>query len=140
MVEIDESKFGKRKYNRGHRVEDVWVFGAVEKTEERRFAAFTVESRDQDTLLDIITEYIHPGSIMHSDGWAAYRRLPELGYRYEVVNHSEGFGRADGMSTNTIEGKSHSVPSSVVNAYSFFMFCRCVEWHQNGYSISASYR
>src|SRR5580765_7546825 len=27
VVEIDESKFGKRKYHRGHRVEGQWVFG-----------------------------------------------------------------------------------------------------------------
>lgn len=26
-VQIDESKFGRRKYYRGHRVEGVWVFG-----------------------------------------------------------------------------------------------------------------
>ena len=26
-VEIDKSKFGKRKYYRGHRVEGQWVFG-----------------------------------------------------------------------------------------------------------------
>ncbi|KAG1435618.1 hypothetical protein G6F56_013903 [Rhizopus delemar] len=29
-VQIDESKFGKRKYHRGHRVEGVWVLGLVE--------------------------------------------------------------------------------------------------------------
>ena len=29
VVEIDESKFGKRKYHRGHRVEGSWVFGGV---------------------------------------------------------------------------------------------------------------
>ncbi|KFM67316.1 hypothetical protein X975_04923, partial [Stegodyphus mimosarum] len=28
-VEIDESKFGKRKYHRGHHVEGQWVFGGV---------------------------------------------------------------------------------------------------------------
>ena len=36
IVEIDETKLGKRKYNRGHRVEGVWVVGGVERTAERR--------------------------------------------------------------------------------------------------------
>jgi hypothetical protein len=31
IVEIDETKLGKRKYNRGHRVEGVWVVGGVKK-------------------------------------------------------------------------------------------------------------
>ena len=35
IVEIDESKFGRRKYNRGHRVEGVWVVGAVERINKR---------------------------------------------------------------------------------------------------------
>ena len=25
IVEVDESKLGKRKYNRGHKIEGVWV-------------------------------------------------------------------------------------------------------------------
>ena len=36
IVEIDESKFGKRKYHRGHRVEGVWVVGGIERTPEKR--------------------------------------------------------------------------------------------------------
>ena len=31
-VEIDVSKFRKRKYHRGERVDSVWVFGGIEKT------------------------------------------------------------------------------------------------------------
>lgn len=31
-LQIDESKFGKRKYNRGHHVDGVWVIGEGEKT------------------------------------------------------------------------------------------------------------
>ena len=32
IVEIDETKLGKRKYNRGHRVEGAWAFGGLERT------------------------------------------------------------------------------------------------------------
>jgi hypothetical protein len=35
IVEIDESKFGKRKYSRGHRVEGVWILGMIEKTVQK---------------------------------------------------------------------------------------------------------
>jgi hypothetical protein len=36
-VEIDESKFGKRKYWRGHKVDGCWVFGGVERESGRVF-------------------------------------------------------------------------------------------------------
>ena len=42
VVGIDESKFGKRKFNRRHKVDGSWVFGGVELTPERRFFAVVV--------------------------------------------------------------------------------------------------
>jgi hypothetical protein len=31
VVEIDESAFGKRKYNRGKRKNTYWIFGGIER-------------------------------------------------------------------------------------------------------------
>jgi hypothetical protein len=31
IVEVDEAKFGKRKFHRDRRVDGVWVFGVVER-------------------------------------------------------------------------------------------------------------
>ena len=36
-VEIGESKFGKRKYGRGHPVKGQWVFGGVERESGKTF-------------------------------------------------------------------------------------------------------
>ena len=53
VVEIDESKFGKRKYNRGHRVEGQWVFGGYERGSGRVFMV-PVRNRGTKTLLAVI--------------------------------------------------------------------------------------
>lgn len=37
MVEIDESKFGKRKFHKGRRVGGVWVYRGMEKETKRCF-------------------------------------------------------------------------------------------------------
>ena len=54
-VQIDESKFGKRKYHRGHHVEGQWVFGGIDN-ESRKCFLVAVEKRDEATLL------IEPGT------------------------------------------------------------------------------
>jgi hypothetical protein len=46
IVEIDEEKFGKRKYNRGHRVDGVWVLGMVERSPSRKIVLISVDKRD----------------------------------------------------------------------------------------------
>ena len=52
-VEIDESKFGQRKYNHGWWQEGHWVFGGVERITGRAFMVEVVQ-RDAATLIPII--------------------------------------------------------------------------------------
>jgi transposase-like protein len=106
IVEVDESKFGKRKYNRGHQVEGVWVVGGVERTGERLAFLETVQDRSANTLLDIIQRNVLPGTIIYSDLWKGYSSIQEIcGLQHHTVNHSTHFVDPDtGVHTNTIEG------------------------------------
>ena len=90
VVEVDESKCGKRKYNRGRVVDGSWVFGGCERGDKKIFM-FTVEYRNEETLLPIIKAMIAPGSTIHSDCWGANKSLAANGYKHETVNHSEQF-------------------------------------------------
>ena len=62
-VEIDESKFGKRKYQKGHAVEGQWVFGGREKYDKTKVFMIPVHNRKQETLLPLIQKWIKPGTI-----------------------------------------------------------------------------
>jgi len=65
-VEIDESKFGKMKYNRGRYIKGQWVFGGICGQMKACFLV-SVGQRDKDTLLPIIRAHILPGTRVMSD-------------------------------------------------------------------------
>lgn len=114
VVEIDESKFGIRKYNRGHKIEGQWVFGGVERG-SGKFFLVPVEDRTKVTLLPIIKKFILPGTTIMSDCWKPYNELKNMGYVHQTVNHSKNFvDPATGACTNQIEGlwrhAKHRVP------------------------------
>jgi hypothetical protein len=83
IVEMDESKFGKRKYNKGHRVEGNWVWGCIERIVDRDTGACTagrsvmvvVPNRWATTLKPLITRFIMPGSYIISDKFSSYHRV-----------------------------------------------------------------
>ena len=111
-MEIDESKFGKRKYHRGHHVEGQWVFGGYERGSGQVFMV-AVEERGRDTLLPIIKEWIEPGTTIISDYWKAYDCLNDNGYRHLKVNHSLCFEDPDtGAHTNAIESSWRAAKAS----------------------------
>jgi hypothetical protein len=71
-VEIDESKYGRRKYHRGHPVKEQRVFGGVERESGKTFL-FPVPDRTADTLKAVIVAWIETGITVMSDCWGAYR-------------------------------------------------------------------
>lgn len=112
IVEIDESKFGKRKYNRGKRVEGSWLLGMIDLgTAENpspegnfRLEICPENKRDAETLIPLIQKHVAPGTTIYSDCWKAYGGLQELNYHHLTVNHSINFKDPEtGVHTNHIE-------------------------------------
>ena len=116
IVEIDEAKFGKRKYNRGRQVEGSWVLGGIERDTTKCFLAVCPDNRrNEATLLPIIRHYVAPGSTIITDKWKAYINLGNHGYVHEDVNHSRNFvDPATGAHTNRIEGTWTHVKNRVL--------------------------
>ncbi|KAK9873686.1 hypothetical protein WA026_023686 [Henosepilachna vigintioctopunctata] len=103
IVEIDEAKFGKRKYNRGRIIEGQWIFGGIERQSKKIFL-IPVPNRSKETLLEIINEWVLPGTTIMSDCWKAYDCLDDEGFLHQKVNHSKNFIDPDtGAHTQHVE-------------------------------------
>lgn len=100
IVEIDESKIGRRNLNVRRSVEGQWVFGALCR-ETRDCFMVPVAQRNSNTLLAIIKDRILPGSIIISDCWKAYQCLQDEGYKHLTVNHSINFVDPSDKATHT---------------------------------------
>ncbi|KCZ78359.1 hypothetical protein H311_00606 [Anncaliia algerae PRA109] len=110
IVEIDESKFGKVKYHRGHRVEGVWVFGMIERTEKRRIIVMPVPDRKKETLTAMLLKYVKRNSIIYSDSFSSYGSIKEFFSGHKKVNHSLHFvDPVTKVHTNTIEGNWNGI-------------------------------
>ena len=111
IVEIDETKLGRRKYNRGHRVDGVWVIVGIERSPQRRVFMVAVKDRSAETIREIIRTHVAPGSIVHTDGWRGYVGIDTAcSIVHRTINHSEGFIDIEtGVHTNTVEGTNFAV-------------------------------
>ena len=77
-MEVDEAKFGKRKYHRGHRVEGAWVIGGIERTPQKKVFLARVEDRSAGTLLRVLNSHLLPGTIVYTDMWKAYDGIESI--------------------------------------------------------------
>ena len=116
-VEIDESKFGKRKYNRGHVIEGQWVLGGICR-ETKEIFLVTVPSHDKETLIPIIKDKIKPGTTILSDCWKTYDCLEKEDFLHLNVNHSLNFvDPATGCHTQNIENLWWQIKRSLPDTF-----------------------
>ncbi|XP_039968917.1 uncharacterized protein LOC120780724 [Bactrocera tryoni] len=68
VVQIDESKFGKRKYNKGRRVEGHWVLGMIEDgSEDLRLEVCPDNVRSAEVLIPLIRKNVREGTTIKTD-------------------------------------------------------------------------
>jgi hypothetical protein len=115
IVEIDETKIAKRKYNRGQHIEGAWVLGGVERTDEKKLFLVEVPDRTAETLLTVLSRHLRIGTIVYSDLWRGYIRLTDrLHLEHQSVNHSYHFvDPVTGVHTNTIEATWCALKKSI---------------------------
>lgn len=96
-VEIDETLISRRKYNRGRLVQQVWLFGGIERISKKRFVVPLLDeddeplARNKENLIKLIKKFIRKGSTIYSDLWKAYDTLKDEGYKHFGINHSLNF-------------------------------------------------
>ena len=72
--------------------------------EEKKGFLIPVPQRDAATLIPIIQQWILPGTIIHSDMWAAYNQLINPGFNHQTLNHTYHFvDPQTGAHTNLVE-------------------------------------
>ena len=109
VVQIDESLFRhKPKNHRGRATSrEVWVFGLCDTSYSPALGIMCiVPNRSAQTLLPIIQQHVHCGTVIYSDEWAAYRRVQQLQpvSSHSTINHSLHFVEpATGVHTQNIE-------------------------------------
>lgn len=114
IVEVDESKVGSRKYNRGRFIDGVWVLGLVERTPERRIILIKLKNRNKKTLTKKIKKYVHKHSTIYSDEWKGYCDLKNHEFTHLTVNHSQFYvNPSNGVHTQTIEGNWSGLKTSL---------------------------
>lgn len=90
-VEIVETLLYRRKYNRGRMLKNqVWAVGGICRESKEAFVVY-VENRTSKVLMKVINEHVNAGTIINTDGWAAYRSLTDHGFENHTVNHLERF-------------------------------------------------
>ncbi len=126
IVEIDKSVIARRKYHRGHRVPERWIFGMFDRTQKIGMVEF-VPDRSANTLLPIIQRHVRPGTAIYSDQWAAYNGIGNIAvnppYIHSTVNHNvEGFWNNCKRSFKKMSGTTEEMLASHLDEFLWRQF------------------
>ncbi|KAI0984428.1 hypothetical protein GJ496_011135 [Pomphorhynchus laevis] len=91
IVQIDECKLGRRKYNRGRMRDGTWVLGLIEDNGDCRLKMCEDNLRNSSSLVPFIVDNVNMGTTIHTDLWGAYSQLKQLGFVHEIINQSQIF-------------------------------------------------
>lgn len=105
VIHFDETPITSRHGDIGRNIPSntVWVVGAVDIYSRKCFLKF-LPSRSREDLFRFLTEWVLPGSVVHTDCHRSYLTLSSLGFEHFTVNHSRNLVGPDGIHTNWIEG------------------------------------
>lgn len=128
FAQIDETAFGKRKDNRGHRVRvgsTIWVWGWVGIGADGRtlYVHFEyIPCRNTEMIISMLRKMMGPNvREIASDCWAATVRamrteFPQI--EHKKVNHRREFVAHDGTHTNTIESHNNVLKTTLKERWS----------------------
>jgi len=111
-VEADETYMGPKWHNRkrsdlgktkrGRGTDNLPVFGIIEPKRKLVYAVVVPSVKGKD-LLPVIKEHVRKRTMVYTDTSTSYRRLRQLGFRHESVDHVNGEYVRGKVTTNHIE-------------------------------------
>jgi transposase len=127
-VEVDETYMGGvRKYGRGRPMRGDKVKTPVVAVVQRggKVLARIVPDASEPTLSGIIRNHVVPESVIYTDEWAGYGRIPflrdengkPLNYRHRHIKHSAGEYVYGDIHTNSVEGFWMLVKTGIRGVY-----------------------
>ncbi len=123
-VEVDETyvhansfkrSSAQKRYGHDARRTGEILFGAVQRGGNVKI--WHVKSSGVRVLQPLIRANVAPNTIIHSDGWQAYKRLPSFGYEHRTTNHGIGQYYTEDSYTQNIENVWSHIKRGIKGVY-----------------------
>ena len=105
IVQVDETLIFHRKYGVGRIPRQIWLVGGVCLTQPSSFFLVMLENRNANTMTQVLSNWVYPGSVLVTDAWRSYISAATRSNMliHKTVNHSYQFVSDTGYHTNNIE-------------------------------------